>query len=169
MCATKITYEYEIDHTKYSDIKLALGENLISWGQIEVLLCDCLGHLIDSPSGGYIIWDKIRSLDTRLDVLDGLIKSETNEEICSRWTPIKRSVSKAKSKRNKIAHSSVASIDGKHVLVPYLSASPIDHDIVLTVENINQITKDFNALKKRVGMFGGILVQRKFAKKGPLN
>lgn len=143
-----------------SDIKEAVADCIIAWAQVETSLCFIFTRIVsDEVLVGGKLWDSIVNFRDKLSAIDNMMMIVADDNYMkphlADWRKISEKISKKSKKRNEIAHAAVTEIDGKMVLIPYLSIIEISHhDLVFyTANEIRERAESFINLKNEIDRF----------------
>ena len=135
------------------EIKFAVGECIISWCQVETSLCALFADIIGTDSLTAIhIWDSMTSFHSKFKALNILMENRTpkDDAVSNVWPKLAIHINKKHSKRNEVAHSGIAEVNGKTVLIPYLSVIMNEPRQQFSAEEILKRAQSFSEVCKAV-------------------
>ncbi len=140
------------------EIKTAMGECMLAWGQVETTLSILLAQLLNKNdfANGHIIWDSVTSFRDKIKAINSLMRKRTefDKNSLELWSILANHITSTYSKRNEIAHSALVVIEGKTVLVPFFSLSdPIKEQKQLTKTDIENHTNEFLKVRHAIDWF----------------
>jgi hypothetical protein len=161
---TNISYKsvHNTEHS-YSDIKIALANAIIAWSEIEVLMCSVFSiATLTNTFHTTRLWNVVKSFEVRAQMLSEAIEAGGgNLDRIALWGPINDKIIRLSRLRNKIAHSSIAEVNGVICLLPFSYQMPPKPEGALKASQINEFSGQFLSLKKEINDFFQIFVEEK--------
>lgn len=149
------------------DLLLAAGKALQVWGGLEILISKMFATISDIPGQqkGSAVCDSVISFETRMDMLDVLMKFETIEPLeLETWLRFSAKLRKKYKKRHELAHFSIFTMhrgspqdetSTVYTLSPFLTyGSLINGEIRhLSAEQIRERAASFRELTQALTWF----------------
>jgi len=144
-----------------------VGGALANWSMVELQMGLLFTILSDIPDRdkAVAIFDGVISFDTRLAILDRLMRFETDlsETEAEMWTRLSQRLSKFYKKRHELAHFSLSESGGKLAIAPFLTYEKLFNKSVryLSVEQVAERGEKFTELESALSWFMVRVCQRR--------
>jgi hypothetical protein len=85
-----------------------VGECIMAWAQAENQLMD-IWRIASGRDSSFAltVWDRLKSFDAKLQILNSVMQKHPDTQIKSDWTLLNAEVSSCYKKRNRVAHSTM--------------------------------------------------------------
>lgn len=153
-------------------IKVRMADCVIAWAQVEIAMSTLFSVILETDDKlSYIIWDSIRSFESKLEALTNNVSYRIKDETIKRvWPKLAGKISKYAKKRNEIAHSCLTYCDGKYYLTPYFSIGRIQENqaVFFTIDDLDKRILMFYELEEALSWVLLLAMREKKGSEEPL-
>ncbi len=144
------TFDYNINDLN-PEIKIAVANAILAWSEVELFVGIVFRDALGNDHAADAIWDAIIGFETRAQVLNAIIFGSCgNPILVAGWHEIHKNLMPAYRTRHKIAHASLAKINGQTHLLPASHKARPNLNAALKASQIDEFTKKFIKLQKQI-------------------